>query len=624
MSEQTESQVDEGVDTSGEAELPESDRLYTPAPGEAQFTLRAVVVGCMLGAIVTGMNLYLGLKIGWSVGGSLMAAILAFSFFSVLGKSLSVLETNIAQTAGSGAGSMASAAGMLAPIPAMFLLAKESGDFVPPNWWQLYLWSFAIAYLGVNFAVPLRRQYVVIEKLRFPTGTATANTILAMFAKADEAVEKARYLVYIGIAAGGFMLLNHFMPWIAGQLGWENLVSLEQPPVHKWLGVGAIATAAAWGFKVYIGPMMVGVGLLIGPRVGLSLLLGAIIGWAFLGPWAQDMGWAPEAIMSYQKEGVWGPRGWILWPGVAIMVAEALTALALSWRTFLAAFKRLPDSNLPEAQADTGQDIPNKWWIGVLILGAIFTVVIAQFVFGIEFYLTILAIALSAILANVAVRSTGETDINPIGGMGKVTQLAFGVMSPSMIVNLQMANVTGAGASQAADMMQDLKTGHMVGASPRKQYLSQLIGIGAGVAVVVPLFFLFLPQIGTEQLPAPAAMAWKAVAEVLSKGLDTLPPMAIEAGIGGLVVGAALPILRTAVPTVGRYLPNGLAMGIAIIVPAYYSVTMAIGSLLLVYWQRANKESCERLVYAVAAGLIAGEGLIGIVNAILTMFGIPG
>ena len=156
-----------------------------------------------------------------------------------------------------------------------------------------------------------------------------------------------------------------------------------------------------------------------------------------------------------------------------------------------------------------------------MAIGSVATLSCSWVLFGISPFLSILAIALSTVLANVAVRSTGETDINPIGGMGKVTQGVFGALTDSMSTNLMSAGITGAGASQAADMMQDLKTGYMLGASPRAQFIAQLWGILSGVIFAVPVYLLFDAawDIGGAEsdLGAPAAIAWKAVAEVMSQ-----------------------------------------------------------------------------------------------------------
>jgi putative OPT family oligopeptide transporter len=598
-----------------EAKQETPERLYTPRPDEPQLSVRAVAAGCLLGAAVVAMNLYLGLKIGWSEGGSLMAAILGFGFFAVLRprKPYSVLEANITQTAGSGAGTMASAAGLLAPIPAMKMLGYE----IPV--WALFVWGFSIAYLGVMFAVPLRRQYVVIEKLRFPTGTATANTIMAMFATAGEAVAKAKVLLYFAIFSFFYIIAAYFIP------------DLEHPRVHVLLGSGMLATMAAWGFSVYLGPMLFGAGFLIGPRVGASLAAGAIVGWGLLGYLSQAQGWAPHPnpmVIHDKASDLWGPRGWILWPGVAIMVADALVSLALSWRTFVAAFRGTRQAVVKGGADQSGSDdIPNTWWTIGLAIASVSTIVLSWLVFGIPFYMSIMAILLSSILANVAVRSVGETDINPIGGMGKVSQVAFGLVSDSMSTNLMGAAVTGAGASQAGDMMQDLKTGHLLGASPRKQFKAQLVGIAAGVLFAVPVYLLYdhAFEIGGDnsQLGAPAALAWKAVAEVLSQGFDALPPFASTAVLFGLLFGGLIPIVRKLFPKVASYTPSGMAFGIAFIVHPYYSLVMFFGSMGLLAWRSVNRDQCGRFVFSVACGLIAGEGLAGMVNAVLTIAGVP-
>ncbi|QEG37269.1 OPT family oligopeptide transporter [Bythopirellula goksoeyrii] len=577
----------------------DSDIKYTPQPGERQLTARALIAGCLVGSVVSCTNIYIALKIGWSFGASIITAVLSYSIFSWFNNKLSVMETNIAQTAGSAAGYMSTAAGLVAPIPAMIMLGYEV------SFPSLFMWAVAVAFLGVFFAVPLRRQYVEVEKLRFPTGTAAAETILAMYSEAGDAVLKARVLLWSALGAGLFTLAYKFFP------------QLEEPPLEEWLGWGMLATAAAWGFKLYIGPSLFGAGLLIGPRVVWSLLAGAVLGWAILGPIAQSQGWAPGENMSYAD----GAKGWILWPGVAIMVCESLMALALSWRTFVRTFTT--KTSLGEAAADP-EAIPNSWWIGGLMAGSIVTIILADYTFNIPWYLTIVAIPLSAVLASVAVRSLGETDINPVGGVGKVTQLVFGGIAPGqMDINLMAAAITGGGASQAADMMQDLKTGHLLGASPRKQLVAQLIGNCAGVLFAVPAYWLITSgyELGGSDIPAPAAQAWKAMAELLADGLGALPPMAPQALLIAACVGAILPLLRRSA-ALRPYIPNGLALGIAFIIPPYYSLVMFYGLVAWYIWRWINPAALEKLSYAVAAGLIAGEGLMGIVNAALTILGV--
>ncbi len=578
------------------------EQLHRPQPGELALTVRAVAVGCLLGGVVSAMNIYFGLRTGWSIGGSLIAAILGYSFFAAVpfGKGYTVLEANITQTAGSAAGTMTSAAGLLACIPAMGMLGYDL------SYLELTLWAGSIAYLGVFFAVPLRRQMVVVEQLRFPTGTATANTIVAMFASGDEAIRKSRVLIRWGIGAAVFTLVSFFVPQLA-----------HPPP--EWLGAVGVSLGAL-GFSLLISPLMAGAGILIGMRVGASLFLGAVFSWGILGPWVQTQGWATGAFMSYSD----GVRGWILWPGVAIMVGDALTQLGLSWRSILNTFKSAGNSGEAEDRTASDEQIPNSWWMGGLAVATLATVVSAKVLFEIPIHLSVIAVALSSVLAAIAVRSTGETDINPIGGMGKVTQLVFGGLAPgAMATNLMAAGIAGAGASQAGDMMQDLKTGYLLGASPRRQMIAQFCGVACGILFCVPIYKLFdtAYDIGGEELPAPAAHAWRAMAELLANGLEALPANAEAAVVGGFAFGVLMPLIKKFVPSVAAWLPSGLAFGIAFIVPAYYSVAMFLGAVLFLAWSKKAPQAATALGFAVASGLIAGEGLMGIVTAVLTLLG---
>lgn len=564
-----------------------------------ELSLRALAIGCSIGALVTAMNLYFGLRTGWTIGGSLIAAILSYSFFQALRpqKSFTVLETNIAQTAGSAAGSMTTAAGLVSAIPAMKMLGYELTIA------ELFIWAISVAYLGVFFAVPLRKQMIIVEKLRFPTGTATAETIQAIFATGEEALKKSKTLLYMALFAAVLTLASYFIS------------PLGHPPIMNWIGLGFIA---AWGFSTLVSPMMFGAGILIGPRIGISLLLGAIVSWGILGPVSMHMGWTSGAIMSYET----GPRGALLWPGVALMVTDALMALAMSLPAIIRSFKKT--EHIGEAEEDNSEVIPKKVWMGGLALSTLALMFSASYVFGIHPFFTLIAVITSSILSVIAVRSTGETDINPLGGMGKVTQLIFGALSPGSVpTNLMSAAITSGGAAQAGDMMHDLKTGHMLGASPYKQFKAQCVGIFVGMLVCIPVYKLFDAAyvIGEGDLPAPAAHAWKAMAQLLSEGIDALPSTAVWMVLCACAFGVMLSLLKK-VDAAKPYLPSGLAMGIAFIVPAYYSVAMFIGSMALVYWQKKNPASCKSLSFPVASGLVAGEGLMGVVVAVLTLLGV--
>jgi uncharacterized oligopeptide transporter (OPT) family protein len=482
-----------------------------------------------------------------------------------------------------------------------------------------------VAYLGVFFAVPLRAQYVLLDKLPFPSGTATAHTIVSMFARAGDALAKARVLLRAGALAGAFSLAAYFVPQI------------ELPPLYElWAGpmvdvrIGALelqgglfVVLATWTFMLHISPVLIGSGFLIGGRVALSLLLGAVLAWGVLGPLITARGWVQGAPMDTA-----GAAGWLMWPGAALMIGDALFSLVLSYKTIVRTlWPARTAEEREQARASAGEAIPRTWWALGLLGCSVVTCVIAWALFGIPIWMTALAIPLSAVLAAVATRATGETDINPTGPMGQVTQIVYGAVAPGSVpTNLMTGAITVGGSSQCADMMQDLKTGHLLGASPRKQLVAQLCGITAGVCAVVPTFFLFASvyDIGNSQeLPAPSAMLWRAVAELMNRGWDSLPQHAAVAMAVALGLGALLATVRKLAPRATPFLPSGLAVGLAFLVPALFAICMFLGAMILVVWQRVRPEAATRYAFAVACGLIAGEGLMGVVKALMTMAGVP-
>ena len=604
-----------------EPEEPSDAPIYTPAKGELQLTVRSVVVGCLLGGLVSAMNIYFGLKTGWSIGGSLIAAILGIAVFKVINPKtpFTRLEANITQTTGSGAGTLTSAAGLLSAIPAMGMLAAERPDEIPLlGYFELTFWGLSVAFLGVFFAIPLRKQMVVQEKLRFPTGTATAHTLVAMFAEGDEALRRAKTLLYFALGAGLFTLVTYFVP---------HVQTPPLSPLAEAISWGGLTWVLGHGFVIYVSPLMYGAGILIGFRVAASLALGAISSWWLLAAYVESNHWV-QATGSYAER----LPGWILWPGVAIMVGDALTSLLLSVPTIVKSVQRgraARRAGVEEDDTPAEDQISLPIWLIGMGAASSSTVVMAWWIFDIEWWMTVVAILLSSVLAMIATRSTGETDINPIGGMGKVTQLVFGALAPGAIVtNLMSAAVSSAGASQSGDMMHDLKAGRLLGASPRRQLIAQLFGVVAGTFFAVPIFLLFdrVYDIGGEgsPMPAPAARSWKAMAELLVQGTEALPPYAGYAIAGGLAFGVLVPVLRKVLPKAAKnWVPSGLAFGIAFIVPAFYSLSMFFGALVFLVWKRFRKSDAEALGYAVASGLIAGEGLLGIVNALLTLFEVP-
>jgi uncharacterized oligopeptide transporter (OPT) family protein len=210
--------------------------------------------------------------------------------------------------------------------------------------------------------------------------------------------------------------------------------------------------------------------------------------------------------------------------------------------------------------------------------------------------------------------------------MGKVTQLGFAAVSPADVTtNLMAANVTGGAASQCADMLHDLKTGLMIGAKPNAQAVAQIFGVFAG-SISGSLTYLALipdPQsmLLTEEWPAPAVATWKAVAEVFRDGFEQLPPAALPAMLIGLAAGAALAAAEAYFPPRwARWVPSPTSMGLAFVLPAWNSLSMFLGAMLAEGVRRRVSTWRDRVI-VVAAGLVAGESLAGVVSAFARMFG---
>ncbi len=604
------------------------DSKMTENGTASELTVRAVLSGLVVGSLIGASNVCIGLKIGWTFGASITAAVISFALFKTFAHFLSrpygAKENLITATAGSAAGTMASAGGFVACIPALEMYrAQAMGPGHNLTYGQLALWATAVAFLGVFFAVPLRKQMVVREKLRYPTGTAAAETIKAMYSSGVEAMKKAKLLLYAGVFAALLKLLfsikpiglNHFSDFSLDDMGFASV---------GILGV----TLAAVRMGVSLSPMMLGAGILIGPKVGWSLFGGAILAWGIGAP------------VLYHLNIVGGPHTnvytmafrWLLWPGVACMVASGFASLGLQYKVIghtFTSFKNLMRGRKNAAVAGDEDDAPDpfpiKWWAVGMVAATALTTTLAHIYFDIAIWMGVLAVFLSFLIASIAVRATGETDINPVGAMGKITQVVYGALDPGRIpTNLMAAGITAAGASQAGDLMHDLKAGYLLKVSIRRQVIAQLIGVITGVFTAAAVYRLLTAAytIPGDDFAGPAVMAWHAMAELLANGIKSLPPHAMTAALIGAIVGLVIPFIGAANKKIGKWLPSPIALGIAFMVTPYSSLAMWLGAVLTSIYARKNADAVDRFGASLASGLIAGEGLMMVVIAILLIVGV--
>jgi uncharacterized oligopeptide transporter (OPT) family protein len=200
--------------------------------------------------------------------------------------------------------------------------------------------------------------------------------------------------------------------------------------------------------------------------------------------------------------------------------------------------------------------------------------------------------------------------------MGKVTQLAFGAMSPGNVnINLMSANITAGAATSSADLLTDLKSGYLLGANPRQQFLAQFSGIFVGTIVSVLTFALLVPDaqvLGTDQFPAPAAQTWSAVAIALARGLSSLEPVKLWLILAGGIAGVVLTLAPALLPKYQDYLPSASAFGLAWVFNWYYGLLFFLGALIALLVERRRPKLAEELTLPVASGVVAGGSLMGV------------
>jgi uncharacterized oligopeptide transporter (OPT) family protein len=532
---------------------------------ERELTARALATGALLGALFAPCNIYSGLKIGWSFNMSIAALLAGLAFWRAAERAARVpgwqlKESNISQTTASSAASIVSG-GLVAPIPAYTLLTGFALDA-----WTLAAWVFTVSFLGVWVAWILRPALIVQHPLPYPAGLATLETLRDVFAQGREATARISVLAGSALAAGA---------WKAAA------------PLAAW---SPSAAAARLTLGLDPSPLLAGFGAIIGLRAALSLGAGAALAWGGIAPWLLATGQV--------RDGGFGPLvEWLLWPGVALMVAAAGTSFALQLRG---------------ARLSIGA----QWTPGAvagLAAACALAVLMQMLLFGIGLWLALLAVPLALVLAAVAARVVGETGIPPIGAIGKVSQLGVGLAAPGeAVTNLMAANVAGGAAGQCADLMNDFKVGHAIGARPARQAAAQVLGVLVGAVTGSVVYLALVPDpaamLLTAEWPAPAVATWKAVAEAMSEGLSAVPPGA-RAGVGlGAAAGVALGVLEART----RRAPNGVALGLAFVIPASICFTMLLGALAARAFEARSPKLAARFTIAAAAGLVAGESLVGV------------
>jgi OPT family oligopeptide transporter len=583
---------------------------------ERQFTVRSMIMGSLLGGFMSLSNLYIGLKTGWGLGVAITASILSFAISKSLRAvmprffkdEMSLMENCSMQATATSAG-VSTGSTIISAIAAYLII---TGKHIP--WPILMSWTFCLAALGVFVSIPIKRQMVNVEKLKFPSGVACAETLRSLHATGKEAMEKAQAL-----GLGG--LLGALVAWFrdAGK-PFSIPASLAIPGTARHFGFSQLTIS----FDMSL--LMIAGGAIMGWKIAWSMLIGAIVNFGYLAPLMAQNGAIDSTNMGYRAI-----MGWSTWVGASMMVTSGLFYFSLQFKTMgralSSAFNKKSRTVAKQENPLKDVEVPNSWFIVGTLTSGLAVMLLLWIYFVTSLWMGFVAIALSFVLSLVAARATGETDTTPVGAMGKITQLTYGILAPSnMITNLMTASVTAGIAGSAADLCTVQKTGHLLGANPRKLFLAILVGIFAGSLVIVPAFYLIIPTadvLGSDMWPAPSAQVWATVARLLGSGLDALHPLAkLGMFVGGLA-GIFIPAIEMTIPVKYRkFVPSATGLGLAFVIPFFNSLSMFIGALIALIMEKYLPVQSEKYVVATASGIIAGESLLGVFIAILSVTGV--
>ncbi|KAF1845405.1 OPT superfamily oligopeptide transporter [Cucurbitaria berberidis CBS 394.84] len=729
-----------GNERVGHDEETEDDALSRRGPGARNylaeqasqpqnFTLRGVLAGLAIGVLICFSNMYFGLQTGWVSSMAMPSALIGFAYFKVVARTLKIpftpVENVLVQSVAGSVGTMPLGCGFVGVIPALnYLLKPEENGPLDISLWKLIVWSVGICFFGVVFAVPLRREMIIREKLKFPSGTATALLIKVLHGdeksktvatrgrrrdgdEVDESEEEAQ-----GLLQGSSTqreehdlrpsvdddVRDHDSEQELGDDGdWKSkirlllisfagsalytVVSYFLPQLHD-IPVFGLPLANTWLWTLNPSPAYVGQGIIMGPATTLHMLLGAVIGWGILSPLAKHKGWAPGPVSDWTN----GSKGWIVWISLAIMLVDSL--VSLGWlilrplisigkayyptakQTFQThSWKELFTLNITSKQRytplhdDTSAnpisaikhhlaegaepDAPPEHLVSsrTTIIGMIASLVLCIIAVHVSFpnliplRLTILALFLSLFLSVMGVRALGETDLNPVSGISKLTQLVFALVTPTtgpgaknaVIINLVAGAISESAALQAGDLLQDLKCGHLLGAAPNAQFWGQMIGsaVGAVLSAVVYKLYTNVYTIPGGLFEVPTGYVWVFTARLVTgKGL---PPMVKEWASGAAVIFAVGTMVRVWGNNRKQrglsgwwidFVPGGIAVAVGMYNTPSFTLARTIGGLISLWWRRWKGRS-ETPIIVLASGLILGEGLFSIVNLLLASLKVP-
>ncbi len=585
-----------------------------------EITLKAVVLSILLAAVLAGANAYLGLFAGMTVSASIPAAVVSMAVLRLFRQS-NILENNIVQTAASSGEALA--AGVIFTIPGLVLI----GYWTSFDYWHTFTVSLVGGVLGVLFTIPLRRALIIHARLRFPEGVATAE-VLKVGASSDAgAGGRVRLLLGAAALGGGFKFAEGGLKLWSESL--EGAVQLGRSTLYGGLNLS---------------PALVAVGYIIGLNTAVVVFFGGAIGWLILLPLYQAIIGSPEGLVGVgAAKATWS--GQIRHIGIgAMLVGGAWTLLQVrgpilqSLRQLLALYGARNQSDGQSELLRTERDAGVVWLIGLTVAALVPMVLLYQGLLnhnlwggiGLTLLMVVTALLFSAVagyMAGLVGSSTNRVSGVTIATIMLASLLLLGILGKGNPAGPAAALLVGAvvccAAAMGGDNLQDLKTGHVVGATPWKQQLMQVIGVATGAVVIVPVLSLLQAKYGIGEVtavhPHPLSAPQATLMANLANGVfgGSLPWHLVGVGmvLGMLVIGLDM---RQARRNAALRFPV-LAVALGMYLPLKLSATILFGGLLAEYVRAAGKSSdvpTEDRGLLCAAGLVTGEALVGILLAL--------
>lgn len=573
-----------------------------------EFTPTSIIVGILLAVLFGGANAYLGLRVGMTVSASIPAAVISMGIIRVILRRDSILENNMVQTIGSAGESVA--AGAIFTLPALFMWAAEGGTSMP-SLLEISLIALCGGVLGVMFMVPLRTALIVQEHgtLPYPEGTACAEVLLAGEKKGSKA---GTVFAGMGIAA--------VYKFIAD--GLKIFPSEVHYDIKGYKGAGI-------GMDVL--PALAGVGYICGPKIASYMLAGGTVAWFVIMPLIALFG--GEAVLypatkTVNELGTWGIwENFVRYIGAGAVLAGGIISLIKSLPLIVRTFKDAIKGYGAKTSSfkRTESDLPMT--VVVLLIGIVAIIMWLVPVIPVNIVGAIIIIVFGFFFATVSSRMVGivGSSNNPVSGMAIATLLISTIILKAtgnigmggMVSAIAIGSVICIIAAIAGDTSQDLKTGYILGATPRKQQIGELIGALVSALTIGGVLYLLNAAwgYGTNELPAPQATLMKMVVEGVMG--SSLPWALVFCGIGIAIV---VEILRIPV----------LPFAVGLYLPIHLTTPIMVGGLIKLYVEKKKhksegdkKETLENgILYT--SGLIAGEGLVGILLAVFAIISIGG